>query len=115
MGTLREHHFVKKPLPAACADAEKVKEEYLIVGKTRGKLQTVAPQCLEAPTGKDTYNLTPSTSSKANTRSATPNQSGINVSRGVSCLMSNSLNEACTVVFKYQAGTPVGFVYWIFS
>lgn len=56
--------FPEKLLPASCSVVEKEKGEYQIIGKTRVKLRTTGLQSPEALTGKDTYSLTLSTSSK---------------------------------------------------
>lgn len=66
--------FPEKPLPAACADAEKQKGYWLLVGKTRENFRTARHQSPEDTTGKDTHSPTIST------RPATQKQSGISVS-----------------------------------
>lgn len=56
--------FSENPLLAACVLVEKEKEEWLVVGKTKGMLQTAVPLFLEAPTGKGKNRPTLSTSSE---------------------------------------------------
>lgn len=69
-GSCSGSKFPEKPLPTACAVAEKEKEEWLIAGRVRGKHQTVWSQSLEAPSTKGTLSPTHSTSIKGDAPSS---------------------------------------------
>lgn len=59
--------FPEKTFPATCAGVEKEKGEWLVVVRSKGKLQTVGPQSPEAPKEKGTYSPISFTSSKGYT------------------------------------------------